>query len=735
MQLSFKIKVIALAVFAALLPLLVTLVLTVAGKSSVMQEARDELNALARSNIAQIVKDVYGMCEICNELTQLRLDQGLKAANKIVAHAGGIALDKEQRCAWNATNQETDQNTSVVLPLVTVGGQWLGQNRNFSTAVIVVDEVRDITGMFCTIFQRMNEQGDMLRVASNVIAPDGNRGTGTYIPALRPDGTPTPVVGSVMAGRTYRGMANVVGQWQLTSYEPIVDETGTIIGMLFVGLTMDALDTLRRAIINTQVGKTGYVWVVGGRGKAKGRYIISKGGERDDEDIWNTVDSDGCLFVQLMVNTALGSPVGDINYNQYPWQNPGDAKPRTKLAAFTYFEPWDWVVGAGVYEDDYFDACDKVIGVMNLLLRRLRTWSMVVLVLVAGLAVLLGFRITRPLGEITAVANQIADGDLKRASESLAAMFAFAQSDPAGRGRDEIRQLAAAFTRMTRTLNSLIGQVQRSGIQVTTSSTQIAASSRQIDGTVAEQASSTNQVTASAKEILATSQELAKTMESVASVASRTAGLAANSRKGLQEMEGAMRQLMEATGSISTRLSAISEKANNIETIVVTITKVADQTNLLSLNAAIEAEKAGEYGLGFSVVAGEIRRLADQTAVATLDIERMVKEMHSAVSSGVMETDKFVAQVRRGVEDVGGIAEQLAGIIEQVQTLGPRFQEVSEGMRGQSTGAEQISQAMVQLSESARQTKDSLREFSQAAEELAEAVRGLRKEVSQFEVG
>src|SRR6266699_6172202 len=99
-------------------------------------------------------------------------------------------------------------------------------------------------------------------------------------------------------------------------------------------------------------------------------------------------------------------------------------------------------------------------------------------------------------------------------------------------------------------------------------------------------------------------------------------------------------------------LTAIQERAHDITTVVTTITKVADQTNLLSLNAAIEAEKAGEYGLGFAVVATEIRRLADQTAVATFDIEQMVKEILSAVSAGVMGMDKFSEEVRRGMQDV-----------------------------------------------------------------------------------
>ncbi len=111
---------------------------------------------------------------------------------------------------------------------------------------------------------------------------------------------------------------------------------------------------------------------------------------------------------------------------------------------------------------------------------------------------------------------------------------------------------------------------------------------------------------------------------------------------------------------VNAKLAILNEKAGNINQVVVTIVKAADQTNLLSLNAAIEAEKAGEYGRGFAVVATEVRRLADQTAVATYDIEQMVREIQSAVSAGVMGMDKFSEEVRRGMAEVRQVGEQLS---------------------------------------------------------------------------
>jgi methyl-accepting chemotaxis protein WspA len=301
--------------------------------------------------------------------------------------------------------------------------------------------------------------------------------------------------------------------------------------------------------------------------------------------------------------------------------------------------------------------------------------------------------------------------------------------------RDEFGILSDGLNRLADDLSELVGQVQRSGIQVNTTATEIAATAKEQQTTAHEIAATTAEIGATSKEISATSKELVKTMNEVNHVAEETAGLAGSGQASIIRMETTMRQIMEASGSVTGKLSVLNEKTTNINSVVTTITKVADQTNLLSLNAAIEAEKAGEYGLGFAVVAMEIRRLADQTAVATYDIEKMVKEMQSAVAAGVMGMDKFSEEVRRGVEEIRQVSIHLAQIIHQVQTLTPRFQTVNEGMHAQATGAQQISETLTQLSEAAQQTAESLRQSNSAIEQLNGAARGLQTSVARFKLG
>ena len=349
------------------------------------------------------------------------------------------------------------------------------------------------------------------------------------------------------------------------------------------------------------------------------------------------------------------------------------------------------------------------------------------------LCVLIGLILVRrfcdPITKLTGVAQQIAGGRLSEASFSLEQFKKTTEF-----GRDETGWLLSAFQRMTETLNKLVGQVEISSAQVSSSSKQIAASARQLEATAAEQAASTTEVSATSKEISATSEALVSTLDKVGKTVEATAEMAEAGRTELNRMEEAMRQLMKATSSIASKLSVINERADKISAVVTTIGKISEQTNLLSLNAAIEAEKAGEYGRGFVVVAREISRLSDQTEVATQSIAQVVKQMQSSVANGVMEMEKFASEVRQGVQVVASVGEKLGKVIDKVRALAPEFEVVAEGMHTHSDGAQQISEAMYQLSLAADQTRESLQNFKQAAEGLDMAVQRLRNEVSLFNI-
>jgi methyl-accepting chemotaxis protein WspA len=299
---------------------------------------------------------------------------------------------------------------------------------------------------------------------------------------------------------------------------------------------------------------------------------------------------------------------------------------------------------------------------------------------------------------------------------------------------DEFGLLIKGFNQMVDYLRDLVGQIQRSGIQVTSSITELAATNKQQEVTANEHAATTSEIAASTTQIAATGAHLLSTMKKVNSLTKNAAFAAEEGQEGLKDIDSTMVKMEEATGSIVNKLQILNDKASNIANVVKTINKVADQTNLLSLNAAIEAEKAGEYGSGFAVVATEIRRLADQTAVATFDIAQMVKEVQSAISAAVMGIDKFAEDAHSSVGNVKTINEQLSGVIEQVEVLNPQVVTLTEGIEAQTQGSKQISDAIVQLNEAAQQTAESLSQTSTSISQLHQAALGLQDGAARFKV-
>ncbi|MBI3414702.1 MAG: methyl-accepting chemotaxis protein [Verrucomicrobia bacterium] len=366
------------------------------------------------------------------------------------------------------------------------------------------------------------------------------------------------------------------------------------------------------------------------------------------------------------------------------------------------------------------DACGRIDAAVAMLKSNALVCLLAELLVALAVCVIVVRAINRPLARLVEGMKRMSSGDLTMRLQL---------------GRvDEFGTLAEGLDRTAQDLSVLVQQVQQSGMQVGSSVTHIATVSKQQQTTAAEIASSTVEIGTTSKEISATAKELLRTIQGVSDVAEHTRKLADSGQAGLVRMEKTIEQIMEASSGIAARLVVLDEKAANISKVVTTISKVAAQTNLLSLNAAIEAEKAGEYGLGFAVVATEIRRLAEQTAVATYDIEQMVKEIQSAVSTSVTGMDKFTKAVSTGVGEVQQVGGQLGEIIQQVQALTPRFEAVNEGMQSQAIGAEQICEALLHLSESARQTAASLEESNAVVKNLSAAADGLQTGVQRFKV-
>ncbi len=297
---------------------------------------------------------------------------------------------------------------------------------------------------------------------------------------------------------------------------------------------------------------------------------------------------------------------------------------------------------------------------------------------------------------------------------------------------DEISQVGEAMNHMARSIEEILSRLQRAGVQLTISTHQISAAAKEQEATIVQQETATKQIAVTAKEISATASEFASYIQEVTKGAEETSSMAASGKDGLSKLKTIMKQMVDASTLIAEKLSTLNEKTGVITGVITTITKVADRTNLLSLNAAIEAHKLGEKGGSFGVIAKEIRRLADQTAFATLDIEKVVHEMVTAVSSSVEGVGQFSEDIREGVKEANSISVLLTKIIAQVQQQTSSFESVNQGMNAQSAGAHQITDSIEELSEAAQLSTASIRQFHSSLSELTDAIKELQNTVGRI---
>lgn len=371
----------------------------------------------------------------------------------------------------------------------------------------------------------------------------------------------------------------------------------------------------------------------------------------------------------------------------------------------------DWLVVMRVEEGE-------ILGPVNAAFAKWLSLALGATIIVLVFLFFLARSLTEAIGRAQRITHEVSSGNL------LVEII--------GGRDDEVGLLVESLGGMNENLLDLICKVKRSAEEITKTADNIEAHTEGEKDKFNNFLELTNEIVSTVKGISTTSMGLVKTMKEINEAATETTELADSGRTGLINMEEAMHKLQDSTTTIASKLAVLNDKANNINSVVTTINKVADQTNLLSLNAAIEAEKAGEQGLGFAVVATEIRRLADQTAIATLDIEQMVKEVQEAVSSGVLGMENFSKEVKRSIEDVGSLSKRLSRIIEQVKALINRFDSVRGGVDEQVQGAQEVSQFINKLSRSVEDTATSLQEFHLSTKSLKNYTEVLQDEVAYF---
>ncbi len=641
--------------------------LSEAGFRENSQAAREALIQAGLTDLRHLAENVYSLCHAQQELLQEKVRYDLNVAREILRKHGEPAFNAIDTVSWNAVNQYTKALTEYMLPKMEIDGVWLGQNRDPGTESLVVDEVKSLIGGTCTIFQRMNADGDMLRVATNVIASSGDRAIGTFIPAVNPDGTPNPVVSTLLKGETFYGRAYVVNAWYITAYEPIRNTANEVVGALYVGVKEEKTHTLRKAIMDVKVGKTGYIYVLNAKGSTRGHYVVSKDGKRDGEDIWGVKDANGQFCIQDICQKALELKPGEVSQYTYFWKNASDPAPREKVAMLAYFEPWDWVIGVSVPLDEFYDVVNDMETRAEETLASARQAQAAATSHVVWWCIVLG-AIT--LVVCTAVALFVTRG-------------------------------------ITKPIGRIIRGLDDGADQVSSASAQVASASQQLAAGASDQASSLEETSSALEQMAAMTRTNAEHARAANNLSDQAKAAAQGGDRTMEQLNIAM--------------AGINVSSNQISKIIKVIEEIAFQTNLLALNAAVEAARAGEHGKGFAVVADEVRNLAQRAAHASGEITTLIEDS--------------VIKVREGTEVASAVAVALGGIVADVTKVADLIAGISTASEEQAQGVDQVNSAVSQMSHVTQRNAAGAEESASAAEQMAaqaESVKSMVRELASL---
>jgi methyl-accepting chemotaxis protein len=427
-DLDLRRKIAAVAVVPTVLLVAALLVVFAIQRARLAVEVEAGMTRLAEENVARAARDLRTLCEATHRELLAQVPRSLRVARAELQRVGTPAVGGGE-VRWRARNQLDGSVSEVSLPRLLLGDAWAGQNSDPATPSLLVDRVKELVGAEVTLFQKMDARGDMIRVATTVRDHGGLRAIGTYIPAVDPDGQPNPVLSTVLSGQTFQGRARVLDEWYLAGYEPLRDAAGRTIGMLFVGLRQDSLEGIRAGVAASRIGESGVLYVLGGAGNQRGRYLIAPPGGKDGELMWDASDARGDPYVRRLVEAAVGAPPGAAVQVGYARGAPGAV--RDKVASVSYFAPWDWVI---VAEMDRAEAVKPLRQVQSAL-----GAAVFAVLAVAGALLVAGLwaarqaagRIAAPIEAMTVAAERIARGDVEQ--------------QVTYRSRDEVGRLAEAF--------------------------------------------------------------------------------------------------------------------------------------------------------------------------------------------------------------------------------------------------------------------------------------------------
>lgn len=573
-----------------------------------------------------------------------------------------------------------------------------GKQLNLDTSE--VDGFARDTGALATIFVLKGE--DYIRISTNVKNEAGERAVGTTLDRAH------PAYAALQAKRNYSGPAILFGKQYVTHYQPIMDENGQNLGALYVGVESTRwFDQIGKDIGKLRIGDSGYLFAVQTQGAKRGTLLVHP--ELVGKSILDTEDASGAKpFAAIMENQS-----GTLHY---PWKDQ-DGRVREKTLLYHGTPAWGGIaVAGGTFDDELTRGADR----MRLLILGLGAVGAL------GLAALMSFLLGRELKPVSTLAKilaQAGEGDLT-ADRGLPP----AETD----SRNELHQMRHQVSQMLTRFRALMTQVRREAGSVSETAHDLHSTASELAKAAEVQSGAASAIAASVEQ-MAVSVSMVNDNASKSNEITRTAQrLCGESEGTVQEATQAMQQIETAVAEASALIDRLGADSQRISQVVALIKDVADQTNLLALNAAIEAARAGEQGRGFAVVADEVRKLAERTSLSTVEIETIINAIHAGTESAIESMRRAGQMVDQGTRQFWSVGETVQQISTGTHEAADIATEISHALREQSAAANNIGQEVEKVSVLSEETSRAADEARQSAQRMATLAGGLRDALARF---
>jgi len=638
MKAGLKTRLILSGVLCTILPLLAVTVLLVYKSRDLDSEMNAMLVSDAEAKLNDLVEELQGTASLSSELLDLRIQGSLATAQEILLNRGEISLSSEETVTWNAIDQTTKRSSTIELPKMLINNEWIGKNASFSSGVEVpiVDRLAELTNDTATIFQRMNEQGDMLRVATNVKKLDGKRAIGTFIP------NSSPVVQTVLRGETFIGRAFVVNRYYITAYAPLKDNKGKIIGILYVG-TPDSAATqpILEKIENKQLGKTGRYFVMNSMGAKQGQLLA--GNMISNGDITQLAPQ----VPQRIAKNAQNLNEGEMIHEAFTFSDSEDGE-QSQQITYAYYKPWDWVIGVSISEDESLALAHKV----HASLGQTIVLTLIIILLGGGVASVLFLIIATKLAnslhhtadhlsqiakesahsahEMSQASNQFAEGSSHQAAEveqTSAALHevstqAAQNSEKAANAANMVTETRNAADESAENMRGMTDAMER----INNSSSEISVIIKTID----EIAFQTNLLALNAAVEAARAGEagagFAVVADEVRALAHRSAQAANETTEKIEDATKSSKLGVEMCKRLDSSLNHIVNRIHEIDTLIAEITSSSEQQQqaVQQINSSMGS---------IDSITQQNAASAEETASASVELSALSKNLHEEVEN------------------------------------------------------------------------------------------------------